>query len=292
MNKNISKILIGVAVALILISMSMFVVDQRQNAIVFQLGEVVSVKTEPGLYFKVPLMQNVRYFDSRILTLDTGEPERFITAEKKNVMVDSFVKWRIVDVKQYYISVGGDEMRAATRLMQTVNSSMREEFGKRTIHEVVSGERERIMTVLREKTDSDARKIGVQVLDVRLKRVDFPVEISDSVYRRMDAERKRVANELRASGAADGEKIKADADKQREVILAEAYREAQKTKGEGDAKASALYAGAFGRDAEFYAFYRSLEAYKQSFNNKSDVMVLDPSSAFFKYLKNPGKAGK
>jgi membrane protease subunit HflC len=292
MNKNISKILIGVAVTLILISMSMFVVDQRQNAIVFQLGEVVSVKTEPGLYFKVPLMQNVRYFDSRILTLDTGEPERFITAEKKNVMVDSFVKWRIVDVKQYYISVGGDEMRAATRLMQTVNSSMREEFGKRTIHEVVSGERERIMTVLREKTDSDARKIGVQVLDVRLKRVDFPVEISDSVYRRMDAERKRVANELRASGAADGEKIKADADKQREVILAEAYREAQKTKGEGDAKASALYAGAFGRDAEFYAFYRSLEAYKQSFNNKSDVMVLDPSSAFFKYLKNPGKAGK
>ena len=292
MNKNISKILIGVAVALILISMSMFVVDQRQNAIVFQLGEVVSVKTEPGLYFKVPLMQNVRYFDSRILTLDTGEPERFITAEKKNVMVDSFVKWRIVDVKQYYISVGGDEMRAATRLMQTVNSSMREEFGKRTIHEVVSGERERIMTVLREKTDSDARKIGVQVLDVRLKRVDFPVEISDSVYRRMDAERKRVANELRASGAADGEKIKADADKQREVILAEAYREAQKTKGEGDAKASALYAGAFGRDAEFYAFYRSLEAYKQSFNNKSDVMVLDPSSSFFKYMKNPGKAGK
>jgi membrane protease subunit HflC len=292
MNKNISKILIGVAVALILISMSMFVVDQRQNAIVFQLGEVVSVKTEPGLYFKVPLMQNVRYFDSRILTLDTGEPERFITAEKKNVMVDSFVKWRIVDVKQYYISVGGDEMRAATRLMQTVNSSMREEFGKRTIHEVVSGEREQIMTVLREKTDSDARKIGVQVLDVRLKRVDFPMEISDSVYRRMDAERKRVANELRASGAADGEKIKADADKQREVILAVAYREAQKTKGEGDAQASALYAGAFGRDAEFYAFYRSLEAYKQSFNNKSDVMVLDPSSAFFKYLKNPGKAGK
>lgn len=292
MNKNISKILIGVAVALILISMSMFVVDQRQNAIVFQLGEVVSVKTEPGLYFKVPLMQNVRYFDSRILTLDTGEPERFITAEKKNVMVDSFVKWRIVDVKQYYISVGGDEVRAATRLMQTVNSSMREEFGKRTIHEVVSGERERIMTVLREKTDSDARKIGVQVLDVRLKRVDFPVEISDSVYRRMDAERKRVANGLRASGAADGEKIKADADKQREVILAEAYREAQKTKGEGDAKASALYAAAFGRDAEFYAFYRSLEAYKQSFNNKSDVMVLDPSSSFFKYMKNPGKAGK
>jgi membrane protease subunit HflC len=292
MKMNIGNALIGLAVALILLSMSMFVVDQRQNAIVFQLGEVVGVKTEPGLYFKVPLMQNVRFFDSRILTLDTGEPERFITAEKKNVMVDSFVKWRIVDVKQYYISVGGDEMRAATRLMQTVNSSMREEFGKRTIHEVVSGEREQIMNVLRDKTDADARKIGVQVLDVRLKRVDFPSEISDSVYRRMDAERKRVANELRASGAADSEKIKADADKQRQVILAEAYREAQKTKGEGDARAAALYAAAFGRDPEFYAFYRSLEAYKQSFKDKNDVMVLDPSSAFFKYLKNPSKAGK
>lgn len=292
MKKNINNVLIGAVVALILLSMSVFVVDQRQNAIVFQLGEVVSVKTQPGLYFKVPLMQNVRFFDSRILTLDAGEPERFITAEKKNVMVDSFVKWKIIDVKQYYISVGGDEMRAKTRLMQTVNSSMREEFGKRTIHEVVSGEREQIMNVLREKTDADARKIGVQVLDVRLKRVDFPIEISESVYRRMDAERKRVANELRASGAAEGEKIKADADKQREVILAEAYREAQKTKGEGDAKASALYASAFGKNAEFYSFYRSLEAYKQSFKNKSDVMVLDPSSAFFKYLKSANKSGK
>lgn len=292
MSKNISNILIGVVAVLILLSMSVFVVDQRQNAIVFQLGEVVSVKTEPGLNFKVPLMQNVRFFDSRILTLDTGEPERFITAEKKNVMVDSFVKWKIIDVKQYYISVGGDEARARTRLMQTVNSSMREEFGKRTIHEVVSGEREKIMDVLREKTDGDARKIGVQVLDVRLKRVDFPAEISASVYSRMDAERKRVANELRASGGADGEKIKADADKQREVILAEAYREAQKTKGEGDAKASALYAAAFGKNTEFYSFYRSVEAYKQSFKNKSDVMVLDPSSAFFKYLKSPNKSGK
>ena len=167
MNKKIGNVLIAAAVVLVLLSMSMFVVDQRQNAIVFQLGEIVKVITKPGLYFKIPLMQNVRYFDSRILTLDTGEPERYITAEKKNVMVDSFVKWRIIDVRQYYISVGGDEQRAATRLMQTVNSSMREEFGKRTIHEVVSGEREQIMNVLREKTDADARKIGVQVLDVR-----------------------------------------------------------------------------------------------------------------------------
>jgi membrane protease subunit HflC len=292
MNKKLGNVLIGAVVALILLSMSVFVVDQRQNAIVFQLGEVVSVKTTPGLYFKVPLMQNVRFFDSRILTLDTVDPERFITAEKKNVLVDSFVKWRIVDVKQYYVSVGGDEVRAKTRLLQTVNSSMREEFGKRTIHEVVSGERDKIMEVLRTKADSDARKIGVEVLDVRLKRVDFPLEISESVYRRMDAERKRVANELRATGNAESEKIRADADKQREVILAVAYRDAQKTKGEGDAKASATYASAFGKNPEFYSFYRSLEAYKQSFRNKSDVMVLDPSSAFFKYLKSSGRAGK
>ena len=289
MRANVANILIGAVVLLITLSLSLFIVDQRQTAIVLQLGEMVRVETAPGLKWKIPLMQNVRFFDSRILTLDAGEPERFITAEKKNVLVDSFVKWRIVDVKQYYISVGGDEMRARTRLLQTVNSSMREEFGKRTIHEVVSGEREQIMNVLREKTDADARKIGVQVLDVRLKRVDFPAEISDSVYRRMDAERKRVANELRASGAAEGEKIRADADKQREVTLAEAYRDAQKTKGEGDAKASAIYAAAFGRNAEFYAFYRSLEAYKQSFKNKSDVMVLDPSSSYFKYLKGPSK---
>ena len=292
MKTNVANILIGVVVVLIMLSLSMFVVDQRQNAIVFQMGEIVSVKTQPGLYFKIPLIQNVRFFDSRIQTLDTGEPERFITAEKKNVMVDSFVKWRIIDVKQYYISVGGDGERANTRLRQTVNSSMREEFGKRTISEVVSGEREQIMTVLRQKIDADARKIGVQVLDVRLKRVDFPPEISDSVYRRMDAERKRVANELRASGAAAGEKIKADADKQREVILAQAYSQAQQTKGEGDAKASAIYGVAFGHNAEFYSFYRSLEAYKQSFRNKGDMMVLDPSSAFFKYMKSPGKEAK
>jgi membrane protease subunit HflC len=207
-------------------------------------------------------------------------------------MVDSFVKWRIEDVKQYYISVGGDEMRARTRLMQTINSSMREEFGKRSIHDVISGERDQIMQAVLQKTEADASKIGVQVLDVRLKRVDFPTEISDSVYRRMEAERKRVANELRATGFAESEKIRADADKQRQVILAEAYRGAQKIKGEGDAKASALYGRAFSRNAEFYAFYRSLEAYKQTFRNKSDVMVLDPSSSFFKYLKNPGRYGK
>ncbi len=291
MKINLGSILVGAIAVVIALSMSMFVVDQRQTAIVLQLGEMVGVKTAPGLYFKIPMVQNVRFFDARILTMDSVEPERFITAEKKNVMVDSFVKWRIVDVKQYYVSVGGDEMRARTRLMQTVNSSMREEFGKRTIADVVSGERDKVMEVLRSKTDIDARKIGVEVLDVRLKRVDFPSEISESVYRRMDAERKRVANELRATGNAESEKIRADADRQREVTLANAYRDAQKIKGDGDAKASALYASAFGRNAEFYAFYRSMEAYKQSFKSKSDVMVIDPSSAFFKYLKG-SRVGK
>ena len=292
MKINFPNLLIGAVTVLIMASLSLFVVDQRQTAIVFQLGEMVSVKTDPGLYFKVPLMQNVRFFDSRILTLDSDDPERFITAEKKNVLVDSFIKWRIADVKQYYISVGGDEVRAQTRLTQTVNATLREEFGKRTIHEVVSGKREELMRVVQEKTDVDARKIGVEVLDVRLKRVDFPMEISDSVYRRMDAERKRVANELRATGNAESEKIRADADRQREVTLAQAYRDAQKIKGEGDAKASALYAGAFGRNPEFYAFYRSLDVYKQGFKNKSDVMVLDAGSPFFKYLKGSGRDGK
>ncbi|MBA3022804.1 MAG: protease modulator HflC [Gammaproteobacteria bacterium] len=290
MSMKIRNLLVGTIIALILLSMSTFVVDQRQAAIVFQLGEVMRLETTPGLKFKVPLLQNVRFFDSRILTLDSAEPERFITAEKKNVLVDSYVKWRIFDVKQYYISVGGDEARAQTRLMQTVNSALREEFGKLTIHDVVSGKRDALMRVVQEKTDGDARKIGVEVLDVRLKRVDFPVEISGSVYSRMEAERKRVANELRATGNAESEKIRADADKQRQVLLANAYRDAQKIKGEGDAKATALYAAAFGRNTEFFSFYRSLEAYKQTFRDKNDVMVIDPSSAFFKYLKNSGKS--
>ncbi|MDO8988128.1 MAG: protease modulator HflC [Sideroxyarcus sp.] len=292
MKPNVTNFLVAGVVVLILASMSIFIVDQRQTAIVFQLGEVMRVETEPGIKMKMPLVQNVRFFDSRILTLDADEPERFITAEKKNVLVDSFIKWRIFDVKQYYISVGGDEARARTRLMQTVNSTLREEFGKRTIHEVVSGKRDELMRIVQEKTDGDARKIGVEVLDVRLKRVDFPVEISDSVYRRMDAERKRVANELRATGNAESEKIRADADRQREVTLAQAYRDAQKIKGEGDARAASLYAAAFGRNPEFYAFYRSLDVYKQSFKSKSDVMVLDAGSPFFKYLKGSGRDGK
>ena len=290
--KNIGTVLVGLLGALVLLSLVTFTVDQRQNAIVFQLGEIVDVVKQPGLHFKLPLVQNVRYFDTRVLTLDAAEPERFITSEKKNVLVDSFVKWRIVDVKQYYVSVGGDEARAQTRLMQTVNDNLRAEFGKRTVHEVVSGERDQIMEILRQKAEQDAAKIGVQVLDVRLKRVDLPQEVSESVYRRMESERKRVANELRSTGSAEAEKIRADADRQREVTIAEAYRDAQRTKGEGDAKASAVYAAAYGQSPEFCAFYRSLEAYRQSFKNKTDVLVLEPNSEFFKYMRSPGKAGK
>ncbi len=269
-------------------SMSLFTVDQRQYAIVFQLGEVKEVISEPGLNFKLPLIQNVRYFEKRILTLDTPEPERFITSEKKNVLVDHFVKWRIVNPRLYYESVAGDEARARTRLTQTVNAGLREEFGKRTVHDVVSGERDRIMEDMRAKADLDARKIGAQIIDVRLKRVDLPTEVSESVYRRMEAERKRVANELRSQGAAEAEKIRADADRQREVIVAEAYRSAQELKGEGDAKATAVYAEAYGRNPEFYSFYRSLEAYRASFAGRDDVLVVDPSSDFFKFMKDAG----
>jgi membrane protease subunit HflC len=292
MRFNVSTVLIAVVVALVVASLSLFTVDQRQNAIVFRLGEIVSVKTAPGLFFKVPLVDNVRYFDSRILTLDAEEAQKFVTSENKPVLVDSFVKWRIIDVKQYYVSVQGDEGLARVRLTQAVNGSLREEFGKRTIHEVVSGEREQIMDLMRERADQIAREIGVQVLDVRLKRVDFTPEVSESVYGRMQAERKRVANELRSTGFAEAEKIRADADKQRQVVIAQAYRDAQRLKGDGDAKASAIYARAFDRNPEFYAFYRSLEAYRQSFKNKADLLILDPNSEFFKYLKNPAGRAK
>jgi membrane protease subunit HflC len=277
------------ATVLVVMAMSIFTVDQRQYAVVFQLGEVKRAISEPGLYFKIPMVQNVRYFEKRIITLDNAEPERFITSEKKNVLVDSYIKWRIVDPQLYYISVGGDESRAKTRLNQTVNAGLREEFGKRTVHDVVSGERDKVMNQMREKADVDARKIGVQIVDVRLKRVELPTEVSEAVYRRMEAERKRVANELRSEGSAEAEKIRADADRQREIIVAEAYRDAQQIKGEGDAKATNTYAQAFSQNAEFYAFYRSLEAYRGSFKSKSDVLVIEPSSDFFKYMKSGGR---
>lgn len=289
MSPRLNMILGLLALVLGAVAMSVFTVDQRQYALVFQLGEVKRVITEPGLHFKLPLVQNIRFFDNRILTLESADPERFITSEKKNVLVDSFIKWRIVDPKLYYMSVGGDEMRARTRLSQTVNAGLREEFGKRLVHDVISGERDKIMDRMREKADIDARRIGVKIVDVRLKRVELPDEVSGAVYSRMEAERKRVANELRSEGAAEAEKIRADADRQREIIVAEAYRDAQKVKGEGDAKAAALYAEAFSKSPEFYAFYRSLEAYRNSFASKNDVLVVEPNSDFFKYLKNQGK---
>ena len=284
---------IAVAIGLFIVAaLSLFTVDQRQSAVVFRLGEVVDVKTEPGLYVKMPLVDTVRFFDMRILTIDAAEPERFLTSEKKNVLVDLFVKWRVTDPRLYFVSVGGDEARARTRLLQTINDGLRAEFGNRTVHEVVSGERDKIMKLMRDRANQDASTIGVQVLDVRMKRVDLPQEVSESVYRRMEAERKRVANELRSTGAAESEKIRADADRQREVILAQAYRDAQRVKGEGDAQATAIYAKAYGLDPEFFAFYRSLEAYKQSFKDKDDVLVLTPDSEFFKYFKQGGKAAK
>ncbi len=286
--KNIGTVIGGLIVVLIIASLSAFTVDQREYAIVFRLGEIVSVKKSPGLYFKMPLIENVRTYEKRIVTLDWVEPDRFITSEKKNVLVDSFVKWRIIDPAKYYVSVRGDEAQAEARLSQVVNDGLRAEFGKRTIHDVISGERSKIMDILRIKADRDARQMGIQVLDVRLKRVDLPQEVSDSVFQRMEAERKRVANDLRSQGAGAAEKIRADADKQKEVIIAEAFREAQRIKGEGDAKASEIYAAAYNKNPEFYAFYRSLEAYRNSLRSKADVLVLDPSSEFFKYLKDSG----
>lgn len=292
MNGRLGSILVVVVVIGVLFGMSMFTVDQRERALVFQLGEIREVISEPGLHFKWPLIQNVRTFDNRILTLDDPDTERFITSEKKNVLVDSFVKWKILDLKQYYVSVQGDEARARTRIAQTVNAALREEFGKRTVHDVVSGEREKIMDVVRTKVDEDAKKIGVDIVDVRLKRVELPQEVSESVYRRMDAERKSVAAELRSQGFSDGEKIRAEADKEREIIIANAYKDAQRIKGEGDRRASAVYASAFSENAEFYAFYRSLEAYRAGFKGKNDVMVLEPGSEFFRYFKSPGRGGK
>jgi modulator of FtsH protease HflC len=292
MTKQLGNLMVPLVAVLILFSLTIYTVDQRQAGLVFQLGEVVAVKRDPGLYFKLPLVQNVRYFDTRILTLDSVEPERFITSEKKNVLVDYYIKWRIIDVQRYYVSFAGDEKKSQNRLAQTINDGMRAEFGKRTVHDVVSGERDNIMEKLRASADADARRFGVQVMDVRIKRVELPSEVSESVYRRMEAERKRVANELRSTGAAEAEQIKADADKQREVIIAEAYKQAQTLKGQGDAKATALYSAAYGKNPEFYAFYRSMESYKASFKDKSDVMVLQPNSAFFRYMNSPRGSGK
>ncbi len=284
--KKIGTLLVGLVTVLVILWMSAFTVDQREFALVFRLGEIVSVKKEPGIYFKIPLVENVKHLEKRIVTLDWEAPAKFNTSENKYMMVDSFVKWRIIDPKTYYVSIrDGGEAAAEDRLSKVVNAGFREEFGKRTVHDVIAGERGAIMDNLRTRADKEARQIGIQVVDVRLKRVDYSEEISKSVYDRMIAERKRIANQLRSEGGAASERIRADADKQREVIIAEAYREAQKLKGDGDAKAAEIYANAYGKNPEFYAFYRSTEAYKNSFKSKSDVLVLDPSSDFFKYMR-------
>jgi len=281
--------LIAAAIAFIaliyVLSSSIFIVDQRKFAVVFSFGQIVRVIEKPGLQIKYPApFESVRFFDRRILTIDNPEAERFITAEKKNLLVDSYVKWRIVDPRKFFISFKGDERLAEDRLTQLVRSALNEEFTKRTVRELISDQREQVMQGIRTKVTDDASDIGVEIVDVRLKRVDLLAEISDSVYRRMEAERKRVANELRSMGAAESDKIRANAERQRDTILAEAYRDAQKIKGAGDAKATALYAEAFGRDPAFAQFYQSLEAYRNSFKDKKDVMVVEPNGEFFKFL--------
>ena len=285
---NANRLLAGIAGLIALtyvLASSISVVDQRNFAVVFSFGQIVRVIEQPGLQIKYPApFESVRFFDRRILTIDNPEAERFITAEKKNLLVDSYVKWRIVDPRKFFISFKGDERLAQDRLTQLVRSALNEEFTKRTVRELISDQREEVMQGIRKKVADDAADIGVEIVDVRLKRVDLLAEISDSVYRRMEAERKRVANELRSTGAAESDKIRANAERQRDTILAEAYRDAQKIKGSGDAKATALYAEAFGRDPQFAQFYQSLEAYRSSFKDKKDVMVVEPNGEFFKFL--------
>lgn len=292
MNRAISY-LIALGILLAVLSSTLFVVDQRRFAIVFALGEVKQVISEPGLHFKLPPpFQNVVFLDKRILTLDTPDADRFITAEKKNILVDAFVKWRIVDPRLYFVSFGGDERSAQNRMAQIVKASLNEEITKRTVREVISGERGKVMDGIQRKVTEEAKQIGVEIVDVRLKRVDYVDQINSSVFERMKSERARVANELRSTGAAESEKIRADADRQRTVILAEAYRDAERIRGEGDAKATQIYAQAFSQNPEFYKFYRSLEAYRASFKTRNDMLVIDPNSEFFKYFKNPATGSR
>ena len=285
--------LVALVIALLLVaSQALYTVDQRQYAIKFQLGEIIETQSTAGLYPKWPLLQNVKFYDRRILVLDNAEPDRITTSEKKPLLIDFFVLWRITDVKQFYVSMQqGDEEFARQRLATTVRASLREEINKRTVHEVISSERDKIMASTRQKADVDAKSFGVEIVDVRLRRVELPPDVTEQVYARMESERRRVANELRSLGQADSEKIRADADRQREVILSEAYRAAQKLKGEGDAKAAAIYAQAYGANPEFYSFYRSLEAYRATFRSRSDVLVLDPTADFFRYFRSPGGQG-
>jgi len=279
--------LIAAVVILIGGLLSIFIVDERELVLKFRLGEIVKSDYEAGIYFKVPFINNIKKFDKRILTLD-ARPAIYLTKEKKNVNVDFFVKWRINDVTTFYKSMsGGNERVAAERLYTVINEGLRDQFSKRTIKEVISGERDEIMNATTKVANEQVDKFGIELVDVRVKRIDFSEDISNSVYRRMEAERTRVAKDYRSRGAEAAEKIRADADRQRTVTLADAYREAEKTRGDGDAKAANIYAKAYSQDSEFYSFYRSLIAYKESFNEQNDMMVIDPSSDFFKYFKKP-----
>jgi modulator of FtsH protease HflC len=290
MNRIIGTI-IGVVIAAGLFRLCAFIVDQKHYAIVFELGHISRVINEPGLHFKLPPpFQNVEYLDKRILTIDPQSEDRTQTAEKKNLLIDSFVKWRIADARNFWISFHGGEREAEDRITTLVRDAMNQAVNKRTVNDITSRERDKAMEEIRASVQERVKDLGVTIVDVRLKRVDFIPEASESVFHRMESERKRVANEQRSNGAADAEKIRADADRQREVLLAEAYRDAQRIKGEGDARASAIYAQAFGANPEFYAFYRSLEAYKQSFRSRSDLLMVDPSSEFFKYMKGAGSS--
>jgi membrane protease subunit HflC len=275
-----------VLLALLIVSGAVYSIDEREKAIVVRFGQVIRYDDAPGLHFKTPFLESVKLYDARILTMD-ADPQPFLTKEKKSVIVDSYVKWRIADLLKYYVSVGGDEQKAKDRLAQLINSGLRDEFGKRTLRDVVSGDRRKIMEILSKNTDKEAVEYGIEVVDVRIQRVDLPAEVSQSVYRRMEAERTRIAKELRAQGAEEAEKIRADAERQREILLAEAYRDAERIRGEGDARATATYGKAFGANPEFYSFYRSLNAYKESFKDKDDILVIDPSADFFRYFKNP-----
>ncbi|WP_338847658.1 protease modulator HflC [Massilia sp. W12] len=292
MNRLISH-LITLGLVLMLVYSCMFVVDQRQYVIVFALGEAKRVITEPGLNFKLPPpFQNTVSLDKRIRTIDNTDADRFITAEKKNIVVDSFVKWRITEPRQFFVSFGVDEKRAEDRMSQIVKAALNEEITKRNVRDVISGERGKVMDALRKKVSEEARQIGVEIVDVRLKRVDYVDQINTSVYERMKAERVKVANEKRSTGVAESEKLRAEADRKRTEILAEAYREAETIRGEGDAKATQIYGDAFGQNPEFYKFYRSLEAYRASFRGHGDVMVIDSNSDFFKYFRGTNGAGE
>jgi len=277
--------LVAVVAVLVIGLLSVFIVDERELALKFRLGEIVKSDFDSGLYFKMPFINNVKRFDKRVLTLD-ARPANYLTKEKKNVNVDFFVKWRINEVETYYKSMsGGNERIAAERLYTIVNDSLRDQFSKRTIQEVISGEREEIMDTSTSVANEQVKKFGIEVVDVRVKRIDFSQDISNSVYRRMEAERTRVAKDYRSRGAEAAERIRADADRQRTVTLAEAYRDAEITRGDGDGKAAGIYAKAYNKDREFYSFTRSLVAYKNSFDTNGDMMVIDPSSDFFKYFK-------